>query len=166
MELLFQAIPHHIAHDLELLLYVLLFICTHLQGPYNSVRDPPLYEKGQPHPSPMKEWFYSTNPLRLRDLKFSHMIGHFESDNLPNMSPYFKPLKLYISALWNILLLQRLTMPSVGLRATHSSATCCDVISIFKSVLEDKSLIEEAKQSSAILGKYSHPRDLISAKNG
>ena len=53
-----------------------------------------------------------------------------------------------------------------GLRATHSSATCHLVISIFKSALEDKSLIEEAKQSSAILGKCSHPGDLVSAKNG
>ena len=48
----------------------------------------------------------------------------------------------------------------------HSTATCLDVINIFKSVFQDKSLVEEAKQPSTILGKRSRPGDLISASNG
>ena len=34
-------IPHRVAHDLESLFYVLLFICTHLGGPRNSVGNLP-----------------------------------------------------------------------------------------------------------------------------
>lgn len=174
MELLIYGIPHRVAHDLESLFYVLLFICTHLNGPHNTVRDPPLYGKGVKcehaggvgckHPSPIKNWMCTTDPKSLGHMKFSHMIGHFEILILPNISPYFKPLTPHLSSLWKVLFPQRLTAPSVGQEATHSPATCLDVINIFKSVLEDKSLIEQAKNTS-VLGKRSSPGDHVANTN-
>jgi hypothetical protein len=165
MELLLYGIPHRVVHDLESLLYVLLFICTHLQGPRNTVGTPPLYggRPGCEHPSRMKDWIRTTDPVNLGHLKYSHMIGHFELDILPYISPYFQPLKQHISALWNTLFPHRFTVPTVGKEATHSPATCLDIIKVFKAALEDKSLIEEANQSSTILGKRSSPGDLVSA---
>lgn len=105
-------------------------------------------------------------PKMVANLKFSSMIAYFEEDILPHISPYFKPLKPHISALWNVLFPQRLTQPMVGKEATHSTATCLDVINIFKSAFGDELLIEEAIKPSTILGKRSHPGDLISATNG
>lgn len=166
MELLLYGIPHRVAHDLESVLYALLFICTHLKGPRNDVRDPPLYGGGDTcnHPSQLKKWITTRDPRTLGHLKYSHMIGHFETDVLPHISPYFKPLQPHISALWNILFPHRLTRPSIGKEATHSTATCADVINVFKSVFQDESLIEEAKQPN-VLGKRSHPGDLIISTN-
>jgi len=168
MELLKYGIPHRVAHDLESVIYVLLFICTHLQGPHNAVRDPPLYggENSSEHPSAIKNWLLTKDPSIVGQLKFSSMMGYFEEDILPHISPYFKPLKPHISALWGVLFPHRLTQPIVGKEAMHSTATCADVINVFKSAFEDKSLIEEANQPSTILGKRSHPGDLISAANG
>ena len=59
IELLIHGSSHCIAHDLEFVLYVLLFICTHFNGPFGEIRDPPLYgnDKNYNHPSSIKEWF-------------------------------------------------------------------------------------------------------------
>jgi hypothetical protein len=168
MELLKYEIPHGVAHDLESLVYVLLFLCTHLKGPCNDIGDPPLYggDNSSKHPSGIKQWLNAKDFKVLGHIKFSNMIGDFERDILPYISPYFDPLKPHISALWNILFPQRLTKPIVGQEAVHSTATCLDVINVFKTVFVDKSLIDEAKrQSIAILSKRHHPGDLISAAN-
>ena len=56
----------------------------YLNGPFGEIRDPPLYrnDKNYNHSSSMKEWFGTqsiSNLDTLRHLKYSHMIGHFET---------------------------------------------------------------------------------------
>jgi hypothetical protein len=164
MELLKYGIPHRVAHDLESIVYVLLFICTHLQGPCNAIGDPPLYggAGSSVHKSGIQQWINTKDPKTLGQTKFTHMIALFEEDILPFISPYFKPIIPFISELWNILFPQRLTKPTVGKESMRSSATCLNVINAFKSVLQDKALQEEAKNPSTILGKRSRPGELIS----
>jgi hypothetical protein len=143
---------------------VLLFLCTHLQGPRNAIGDPPLYggADSSKHKSGIQQWIHTKDPKTLGNMKFTHMIALFEEDILPCISPYFKPITPFISGLWNILFPQRLTKPTVGKESMQSPATCLDVINIFKSVLRDKNLQEEAKNPSTILGKRSRPGELIS----
>jgi Fungal protein kinase len=43
IKLLIHGSIHRVAHDMESVLYVLLFICSHLEGPCGAIRDPPLY---------------------------------------------------------------------------------------------------------------------------
>jgi len=167
MELLRYSIPHRVAHDLESLVYVLLFLCSHLKGPCKDVRDPPLYGGGDKlHPSGIQTWIGTRNPKTLGDVKYSNMIGHFDEDILSHISPYFSPLEPHISGLWNILFPGRLTNTTVGKNPTHSTATCRDVIDIFKSALGDEKLQMEARNSPVSLGKRSRPGDLIPARNG
>ena len=54
----------------------------------------------------------------------------------------------------------------VGPTVVHSTATCLDVINIFKTVLLDPELIANAKESCSVLGKRSYPGDLIVAPLG
>ena len=113
IELLIHGSPHRTAHDLESILYVLLFICTHLKGPSCQVRDPPLYggDNKSIHPSSMKQWFTESHLATLGHLKFSHMMSHFNtfilSFILSTISPYFFLLKNYIGNFWKALILER-----------------------------------------------------------
>jgi hypothetical protein len=83
--------------------------------------------------------------------------GRFETAVLPHISLYFRPLQQHISALWNVLLPQRSTMPSIWKAAVRSATTCINVMNVFKAIL-DESLIEQAKRSNTTLGKCSLPR--------
>lgn len=151
VELLLFGVPHRVVHDLESVFYVLLFICTHLEGPNNTVGNPPLYE--QTHPSPMRHWFAAPGLIVLGDVKSSHMFLFFEERILPHISPYFQPLVPYIRKLWSVLHPQNNS-------GCHSTATCRDIVEVFKSALLDKELIEHARQPDSILGKRARPADL------
>lgn len=94
------------------------------------------------------------------------MVGHFEDFVLPHISPYFIPLQRHISSLWDSLLPQRSTKPSIGKDAVHSDVTCSDILEVFKIILLDKSLISQAEQAATTLGKCSLPGDLDVAQNG
>jgi hypothetical protein len=166
IELLIHGTAHRVAHDLESILYVLLFLCSHLQGPSGNVRNPPLYGGAESclHPSNIKEWLCANNLGTLGHLKFSHMIGHFESHILPHISPYFYPLRPHLSTFRDTLLPRGLN--SAAKEAVHSLATCQDVIDVFKNALLDKTLIEEAKKARSVLSERSLPGDLVVAPNG
>ena len=111
IELLMFGAPHHVVHDSESVFFVLLFICTHLDGPYSTIHDPPLYgPMGKEHPSPMRHWLTMNTFSVLGHLKHSHMSCHFEEVILPHISPYFEPLKLYLKALWGVLHPQQTTV--------------------------------------------------------
>jgi hypothetical protein len=170
MELLICGGPHRVAHDLESLFYVLLFICTHFGGPHNTVGNPPLYASGGvtvcDHSSGMKEWFLESSLHRLGASKFFHMVGFFESNILRFISPYFKSLEPHLSLLWETILPQRFTTPSIGKKSVHSNVTCSEIIEVFKTILLDKSLIAQAKQEATILGKRSLPGDLNVSSDG
>ena len=162
IELLQYGVAHRVAHDLESLFYVLLFICTHLGGPHNTLGNPPLYGAADSctHRSSIKHWFCSTNLVELGHAKFSHMIGGFETFVLPFISPYFEPLREHLSLLWSTIFPQQSTRPSIGQGAVHSNVTCSDIIEAFKIILLDKSLISQAEQAATTLGKRSLPGDL------
>jgi hypothetical protein len=166
LELLLYGAPHRAIHDVESLAYVLMFICSHLGGPNNTVRDPPLYGGGYPptHPSQMKEWLTATRLTSLGHLKYSHMLGHLEGSILSHFSPYFDPLKDHIVALWNVIFPVHLSR--VGQQGVRSVATFSDIIKVFKTALLDEKLINEARNSRTVLGKRSVPGDLTVARDG
>lgn len=163
MELLMYGTPHRVVHDLESVFFVLLFICTHLDGPYHSIRKPPLYgPEGKHHPSPMKNWLAVNTFSVLGHLKHSHMSCHFEELILPHISPYFAPLRPHLRNLWSTLHPQITKTVPVGHQGSHSLATARSVIEVFKRALQDEILIKEAHQSDSTLGKRSLPGDLVS----
>jgi hypothetical protein len=162
LELLIFAPSHRAIHDAESLIYVLLFLCSHLDGP-NSVGNPSLLSGGGvKHPSGISTWL-SANSLRLLGhTKFSMMTTHFTTDILPHLSPCFEPLKPHILKLWATL------FPSKDMsdrNASHSVATLRDLINTFKTVLLDKALIEAAKVPG-IHRKRLRPGELIISENG
>lgn len=161
MELLNSSIPHRVAHDLESLLYVLVFICTHLRGPGNDVGDPPIYggKKDSKHESGIREWMQIRDPKMLGYVKFKHILVDFQDRIVGQISPYFKPLSHHISNFQQVLFPTGL---SAGKEAEKSAATCLDVINVFKSVFKDEDLIKAAQQPNSNLGKRSRPGDLIS----
>jgi len=89
IELLITGVPHRVVHDLESLFFVLLFICTHLDGP-QKIHDPPLYggKKESTHPSPMSSWLDMKDLRSLGFLKNGAMVD-FEKTVLLHISPYF-----------------------------------------------------------------------------
>jgi hypothetical protein len=165
--LLIFASPHRVIHDAESLLYVLLFLCSHLAGP-GEVRDPPLYgsgPSGSEHPSGIKQWLAATNLNTLGHTKFSHMGAHIDVEILPHLSPYFSPLRSHICNLWTALFPNQLS--TGGPHASHSKATILDLIKAFKKVLSDPDLIARAKDAApGNLRKRSRPGELIIAANG
>ena len=170
IELLIHSPSHRVVHDLESLLYVLLFICTHLKGPFREIRDPPLYggKKGtEEHPSSMRYWFDQKSLSNLGIVKFAHMISFFEDQIVSNISPYFDPIKVYIRDFWKALVPEREILASQGRKVVHSTSTPQDVINVFKAALLDDELIKQHNRAhmtgstSSVLGKRSAPGDLI-----
>jgi len=163
----YNSIPHRVAHDLESLLYVLLFLCTHLDGPGNSIRDPPLYGPDRAkHPSSIKHWFDVEKLDTLAVAKLGHMTTFLEDDILSNISPYFAPLKPHITRMCTMLFRDKMKGKS-GKDAMHSTATCLDFINIFRMVFQDQLLVDQAKKINQVLGKRGHDAgDLVSAENG
>jgi hypothetical protein len=175
MELLIYGTPHRVAHDLESLFYVLLFICTHLGGPRNTLGNPPLYgETDREHNSKIKTWLSSTNLVDLGMLKYSHMFAFFESTIVSHISPYFKPLQQHLYLLRKTIFphWQHRSDGDVGLamdlgkNSVCSVVTCSDVIEAFKTILLDESLISQAEKPPTTLGKRSLPGDYDTVKHG
>jgi hypothetical protein len=70
-------VPHRIAHDLESVFFVPLFICTHLNGPRNAILPSFGSNVKQDHTSPMKLWIHiKTFPFSRRGIP-------------PRISPFF-----------------------------------------------------------------------------
>ena len=160
IELLLFAPPHRVVHDAESLIYVLLFLCSHLDGP-GSLGNPPLFGSGSAHPSGIRSWLSASSLKMLGHAKFSQMTAHFGVDILPYLSPYFKSLGPHILKLWTAL------FPKIELTkdASHSVATLRNFIDAFKTVLSDEDLIAAAT-SSGSTRKCSLPGELVISSNG
>lgn len=158
MELLLFAPPHRAIHDAESLIYVLLFLCSHLDGP-GSLADPPLFGSGSKHPSGISSWLSASSLKMLGHTKFSQMAAHIDVHILPFLSNYFTSLGPHIVKLWTAL------FPSMELasNASHSKATLRDIIDAFKSVLLDEDLISKARAGTR---KRSRPGELVISHNG
>jgi hypothetical protein len=106
----------------------------------------------------MKYWLSVTSFPLLGHVKHSHMSSdrHFNDFILSRISPYFKPLKPYLKALWTVLHPPR--------EIKRCEATAQSIIDIFKLALRDEILINEAQsaKSTNSLGKRSLPGDLVS----
>jgi hypothetical protein len=161
IELLVCGSSHRVSHDLESLFYVLLFICTHLEGPFRKIRNPPLYGcAGTPGPtkkyhsgeSGLHLWFQQDNLSSLGFVKNSQIVNFFETMVLEHISPYFLPIKDYIKLLWQKLI------PKTG---SHLATTPKDFIEVFKAALLDKELIVAHNSHLSVLGKRSAPCDLV-----
>lgn len=166
IELLINGVRHRVIHDFESLFFVLLFICSHLGGPHNTVANPPLYggkggRKG--HPSPMTQWLAIKNPRDLGFLKQGAMIA-FEKHVLPHISSYFLPLKPHLKSLWRVL--HPVDVKSGPESTGRSFANPLDVIAVFKTALLDHNLIDQARKPQTNLGKRSLPGDLVFVPNG
>jgi hypothetical protein len=159
MELLLLAPPHRAIHDAESLIYVLLFLCSHLDGP-GSVADPPLFGSGFKHPSGISSWLSASSLKVLGHTKFSQMTAHIGVHILPYLSTYFTSLGPHILKLWKAL------FPSMTFteNASHSNAKLRDLIDAFKTVLLDNDLISKAKAPGN--RKRSHPGELVISSNG
>jgi hypothetical protein len=163
IELLLYAPLHRAIHDAESLVYVLLFLCSHLDGP-GSVGDPPLFGSGSKHPSGISSWLSANSLNMLGHAKFSQMTAHINVDILPHLSTYFKPLSPHIFKLWTTLFPSTSILPKDS-DASHSVATLRDLINTFKEILLDKDLITKASAAGSVR-KRSHPGELIISGNG
>jgi hypothetical protein len=162
IELLLHASPHRAINDAESLIYVLLFLCSHLEGP-GTVGSPPLLGSGSQHPSGVRSWLSISNLRTLGHIKYSQMVAHMNLDILPFLSAYFKPLGPHIAKLWTALFPSS-SQNLKGISASHSVATLPDFIRALKTVLLDKSLIADARVSG--LRKRSLPGDMVVSDNG
>lgn len=159
IELLIYAAPHRVIHDAESLIYVLLFLCSHLDGP-GSVAVPSLFGSESKHPSGISSWLTASNLKTLGHTKFSQMAAHVEVDILPHLSTYFTSLGPHIRTLWDVL------FPTIKCTkdASHSNAKLHDFIDALKQILLNQELISNARASST--RKRSRPGELVISSNG
>lgn len=140
IELLLHAPPHRVIHDAESLIFVLIFLCTHLDGP-GSVGSPPVFGSRSEHPSGVRDWLSATNLMNLGHIKFSQMNAHLSIHILRHLSPYFSSLQQVISTLWTALFPSSAQMSP---QTSHSDATLRDFIDVLKTLLLDEKLKETA----------------------
>ena len=142
-------------HDIESVFFVLLFICTHLDGPHHSIRSPPLLgPRNIKHPSLMTDWLQRNKFSTLGHVKASHM-NYFRTQVLPHILPFFQPLAKYLTSFWDAL------HPSpFADKSSDTPATLKCIVQIFKTTLEDPELIKGGEQANTILGKRARPGEL------
>jgi hypothetical protein len=162
VDVLLNRSTHNVTHDLESVFYVLLFICTHLDGPLGAIRKPPLYGDNGDTKKPylMKSWINQANFNSLELLGYVKIaqVVLFPDKLLDDISPYFSPLKKHIEGLRKALFTE--TGPK-------KSATPREVIEVFKEALLDDELIRAAKadHKSRVFLKRSQPGELITPSN-
>jgi hypothetical protein len=82
---------HGIHHDLESIFYVLIWVCSHMEGPEIECSDP--------HSLPIREWLNMNVSLRkLGLIKLSH-LADFEDSILKYFTPYWNDFKPYAKQL-------------------------------------------------------------------
>lgn len=158
IELLLTGPPHRAIHDAESLIYVLLFLCTHLEGP-NLVKNPSIFSAGQ-NPSGISSWLSANNLKTLGHTKFSMMTAHLEVEILPHLSAHFDPIKAHIKKLCHTLFPQgviNVASPS------RSVADLRDLINTLKAVLSDEELFGLATTAT---DRPKRPGELQIAENG
>lgn len=158
IELLIHASAHRAIHDAESLLFVLIFLCTHLKGP-GSVGSPPVFGSTLNHPSGVKDWLSATNLVVLGHTKFSQMNSHLHMHILDHLSPNFFPLRPVISELWTTLF----PSPHLSQIPSHSNTTLRTFINILKTMFLDEKLKATAKKLTG--QKLKRPGDSIMPSN-
>lgn len=79
---------HDLRHDLESIFYVLIWLCSHMEGPET--------ERSDPHSLPIREWCsMNVNLRKLGLIKLSH-IADFEDSILGHFTPYWHDFKPYV----------------------------------------------------------------------
>lgn len=98
---------HRYYHDLESLLYVLIWICTMYSGPHGALRDETFEYKG----SALCIWNggmkHKDAPVAIiSDSKHASMVnaGRFKEKVLDGFSPYFEPIKPCVEKLRSLIM--------------------------------------------------------------
>jgi Fungal protein kinase len=82
---------HDLRHDLESVFYVLIWVCSHMEGPET--------ERSDPHSLPVREWCsMNVNLRKLGLIKLSH-LADFEDSILRHFTPYWNDFKPYVRQL-------------------------------------------------------------------
>lgn len=96
---LLYASTHRAAYDLEYLFYVLLFVCTHFDGPDKRICTKGVYDKETT--LPMAKCFSKEGSFHqlLGHVKQNDVVSHFDTQILDHITDYFKPLEDYLMRL-------------------------------------------------------------------
>ncbi|KAJ6511327.1 hypothetical protein C8R47DRAFT_730792 [Mycena vitilis] len=101
---------HEPRHDLESLLYVLIWVCVHYAGPCDVARQNfDIYE------SPLSDWVSGATHKAIGKMKRSTMMDDdlWEGEVLETFAPYFEPLKACASAWKQLYVEKKLTYDAV-----------------------------------------------------
>ncbi|KAJ6511339.1 hypothetical protein C8R47DRAFT_1034461 [Mycena vitilis] len=101
-------LEHEPRHDLESMLYVLIWVCINFAGPRDSER-----KNFNIYRSPLRPWIIGESHHMIGRAKHSSMKRFFESDVLDTFAPYFEPLKSCASAWRQLWLDDNLTYDAV-----------------------------------------------------
>jgi len=82
---------HKPEHDLESILYIILYMCTFFQGPGVRLDSPRLSP-------PMRSWFDNNDSKEIGYLKLSH-LECYNTAILPNFAPYWDDFVPFVEEL-------------------------------------------------------------------
>jgi hypothetical protein len=101
---------HEPRHDLESLLYVLIWVCIHYAGPRDVER-----QNFSIHESPLRHWVNGGSYSTIGRVKDSAMRNkkYWEQDVLDTFTPYFEPLKPCASSWRQLFLDEKITYAGV-----------------------------------------------------
>ncbi|KAJ7138415.1 hypothetical protein C8R43DRAFT_1202310 [Mycena crocata] len=113
-----ERLPAHLPrHDLESLLYVLIWICLHYAGPCYTERNVERAVERQNfdiYTSEISNWVRGQSYRGIGLVKHSTMTTDYWEDSvLPSFAPYFEPLKPCVSAWRELLVTKNLTYDTV-----------------------------------------------------
>ena len=149
LELLLHGGPHRVEHDLESLLYVLIFICIHMPGPKSKFTPLPVnddhHRSEDGRFSPLKAWFGLTMSFQtLGWVKCGQLFEQFEDTIIAEISPYFSPMKKYIRDMWYAFFpLERRSMGLSGREAVRSQITSEALQVIVQAAMMDPAISNE-----------------------
>ncbi|KAF7343467.1 hypothetical protein MVEN_01779600 [Mycena venus] len=101
---------HEPRHDLESLLYVLIWVCVHYAGPHDVER-----QNFNIYQSNLRTWVSGESYMSIGKAKYSsmHSQKYWKADVLDNFAPYFEPLQPCVTAWRQLFIGDDLTYDSV-----------------------------------------------------
>lgn len=150
-----NSLTHHAPHhDLELFLYILIYICTKYHGPHGQTKKVSLEEMA-PF---LKEWFFSYNVQMVGQMKYGMLTlddKTFHELYTIHFTPYFENLRDCVNSLRKIIA-----------KKNCEGATHMDLIRLFRDTAETLPDIEpdDVKLSGPVFKRHNlDEKDLASA---
>jgi hypothetical protein len=153
-----QKLPtHEPRHDLESLLYVLIWVCIHYIGPKDAQR-----QTFNIHDSPLRHWVNGEDYSTIGRAKGYTVQNDetWESDVLDTFAPYFAPLKTCASA-WRQLFLEKNLTHDAVLGVLHDTLSSLDDVEVW-SEKDDPAGYGDGttrKRRLARIGEEDEPED-------